>query len=146
MRNTMRFRLAGIGLTLLAGAFWGCSHTSPYYHADLGPPDESCVGVGDIRFRVLLVGDAGDTEVSAATLACLTEWASQIPDKTCIVFLGDNIYPVGMPAQDDPQRWEAEQRLRAQLAVVQKSDARAIFIPRRIQVSSATHGCATLRG
>ena len=107
----------------------GCSHTTPYYHPDMSPPAQTCIAPQNIRYRILLVGDAGDTHVSASTLSTLHQWASEIPRKTLIVFLGDNIYPLGMPPEHDPDRPDAQQRLLAQLAVVQQSTARALFIP-----------------
>jgi len=45
------------------------------------------------------------------------------------VFLGDNIYPNGMPPEGDPGRLDAESRLRAQLAAVLAINGRAILVP-----------------
>ena len=45
-----------------------------------------------------------------------------------MVFLGDNIYPAGMPPKGNRKRKEAEQRLSAQLAVITESGARGFFL------------------
>ncbi len=47
---------------------------------------------------------------------------------TMVVFLGDNVYPAGIPADTSPNRGEAERRLRAQVDVVQQSGAHAVFL------------------
>src|SRR3989449_262280 len=46
-----------------------------------------------------------------------------------VAFLGDNIYPRGMPDSSAADRPEAERRLTAQLRVLGASGARGIFVP-----------------
>lgn len=46
-----------------------------------------------------------------------------------MIFLGDNIYPVGMPDKDDSFRSLAENHLNAQIGVAQAFDGKTIFIP-----------------
>jgi len=123
----MCLKLGAVELTLLA-AMAGCSHTSPYFRSDIVPPVTSVSPHEAVRQRILLAGDAGDTKVSREALGVLTEWASDIPDRTLVVFLGDNIYPAGMPAQEHPTRAAAEESLDAQLAVITSSGARGFFI------------------
>jgi hypothetical protein len=45
-----------------------------------------------------------------------------------VVFLGDNIYPRGMPKPESPARPEAERRLAAQIEVVTRSGATGYFV------------------
>ena len=122
-----KMRVAGSGL-LLVVALAGCSHTTAYCRPGIPQPREISVAHGDVRQRIVLIGDAGDTETDSATFARLRKWAGEMPTKTMLVFLGDNIYPAGMPKQSDPSRKDAEQRLSAQLAVVKDSGARAFFL------------------
>ena len=107
----------------------GCSHTKPYYRSDLSAPVQVCIDEKDIRYRIILAGDAGDTSVSSPILFSLRHWAEEMPKKTLVMFLGDNIYPVGMPPKEDEQRKSAERCLSKQLAVVKESGARGLFIP-----------------
>jgi len=46
-----------------------------------------------------------------------------------IVFLGDNVYPAGMPDSAAPKRRVAERVLTQQLRVLQASGARGVFVP-----------------
>lgn len=77
--------------------------------------------------RLLFIGDAGGpapNEVLEALEASLRE-----PPVAMAVFLGDNVYPDGMPADGSPARAEAERRLRAQLAAVLAAGATGIVVP-----------------
>jgi hypothetical protein len=79
-------------------------------------------------FRLLLIGDAGEAQENDAVLQMLEDWASKIPEKSMIIFLGDNIYPAGMPAETDSARQEAELHLSAQVDTILNSKARGFFI------------------
>ena len=59
---------------------------------------------GKVGYRILLIGDAGDSVErengnldKAPVLGALKYFAGFIPDRTAVVFLGDNIYPGGLP-------------------------------------------------
>jgi hypothetical protein len=73
--------------------------------------------------RLILIGDAGAPLPEDPTLATLRRWADVRPERTTVVFLGDNLYPDGL-RQDDRPRGEAV--LRQQL---QSTRARRIFVP-----------------
>ncbi|MGH7530280.1 MAG: metallophosphoesterase, partial [Gemmatimonadales bacterium] len=78
-----------------------------------------------------LVGDAGEPAAPPArepVLAALEAAAVAAPNPI-VVFLGDNIYPRGMPDTAAPERAEAERRLGEQLRVTRASGARGIFVP-----------------
>lgn len=103
----------------------GCSHVAPYYRHSPGtaaPEDAS------LRYRLLLLGDAGAPREDEPTLALLTEWASRDPGKSMVIFLGDNVYDHGMPPDGSPERGEMERRLQAQVDVIADSGARGFFV------------------
>lgn len=52
-----------------------------------------------------------------------------MPARTTVVFLGDNVYPRGIPPNGDPSRREAERRLGDQVRAARSGGARAIFVP-----------------
>ena len=87
---------------------------------------------GPIDVTLYLIGDAGvPRQGFEPVLAALTREAgadSGGGTERVIVFLGDNIYPVGMPARNDPERGEAERRINDQMAV-SRTGARTIFVP-----------------
>ena len=60
------------------------------------------------------------------TLAALRGWVDDMPDRTLVVFLGDNAYPEGLT---EARRDDAQRRLERQVQVVEDTPAEAIFIP-----------------
>ncbi len=81
---------------------------------------------------VFLIGDVGKSpkEGIAPALAMLEEQLEAAAENSTCVFLGDNIYPLGMPTKDDPvKRAYAEFQLDAQLRVLKDYPGRPIFIP-----------------
>ncbi len=79
---------------------------------------------------LLLVGDAGKPARSGEpVLQALSREAAREPSRTTVVFLGDNIYPRGLPAPDASSRAAAERRLTAQLDAVRTAGVRAVFLP-----------------
>lgn len=79
-----------------------------------------------------LVGDAGfsaadDEPVFDALTAEIAEGPASLERR--IVFLGDNIYPRGLPAPAAPNRTEAERRIGAQVQVALDSSTPTIFVP-----------------
>jgi hypothetical protein len=80
---------------------------------------------------LFLIGDAGVPHVGfEPVLAALQREASETGGKGLIVFLGDNVYPRGMPDSTyTPDRIESERRLSAQVVAAESSHATTIFIP-----------------
>jgi len=93
------------------------------------PPTVPAIPAADITTSIFLLGDAGSSSDDDVVLAELTRQASAAPRASAIVFLGDNVYPRGMPRPEDPTRPEAEKRLDRQIQVALKSGIRAYFIP-----------------
>src|SRR2546430_5930604 len=79
----------------------------------------------------LLGGAAGPPAAPADSepvLRALRAALSVVPHPV-VAFLGDNIYPRGMPDASAADRPEAERRLSAQLRVLGATGARGIFVP-----------------
>lgn len=88
--------------------------------------------------RVVLIGDAGENYGDTDNLRAVSRVAAQAPERTVVVFLGDNVYPRGIPpvsADEAPdplvlaEREDAEEILRTQLATVERTGAEGVFIP-----------------
>ncbi|MBL0126438.1 MAG: metallophosphoesterase [Flavobacteriales bacterium] len=78
------------------------------------------------------IGDAGESgeDYSAPVLRLLDSLVqADAPTERTILFLGDNIYPLGLHSKDHKLRAADEARLDAQLNAVKDLDARVIFIP-----------------
>ena len=87
-------------------------------------------GSGQIDISVFLLGDAGAPAPDGEpVLAALAREIGDHGARSIVVFLGDNIYPRGLPDSTAPNRADAKRRLNAQLDVVQQTGALGIFIP-----------------
>jgi hypothetical protein len=84
----------------------------------------------DVETTIYLIGDAGAPDLDREpVLEALASDAANIRDSAVIVFLGDNVYPRGLPAPNGEDREEGERRLRMQVNAVIAGNARGIFIP-----------------
>lgn len=83
-----------------------------------------------IETTVFFIGDAGepDPRQIGAPLDSLTAQASVAPHRTIVVFLGDNVYPGGIPAEGAAEWADARRRLEAQVKAI-PAGARGIFVP-----------------
>jgi hypothetical protein len=78
---------------------------------------------------VYLIGDAGAPAAGGEpVLEALTRELRAGATKRVVVFLGDNVYPRGLPAPDHPDRPEAERRLAAQVEAVTQAGATGYFV------------------
>jgi len=84
----------------------------------------------NIRHIIYLIGDAGHPENDAIEVfELLKEQVRSEGVKSTVVFLGDNIYPGGMPDKDEKGRAEAEKILDYQLEELKKLDIKLYYIP-----------------
>ena len=85
------------------------------------PPRDS------IEVAIFLIGDAGskayDGEPVLRELAIQSD--SLRPVRQFVVFLGDNVYPRGVPPLEHPTREDAERRVAAQVLAIRKGVPRA---------------------
>lgn len=82
---------------------------------------------------IFLVGDAGEPYVKDDPIATiLTDRISSVQGRSTVLFLGDNVYPAGLPSKDSKHNRKhelAQLSLRTQIGFIQDPDARGIFIP-----------------
>jgi hypothetical protein len=83
-----------------------------------------------IAIRIYLIGDAGDPRSGGEpVLEALGSDLAQGKGDPVVVFLGDNIYPKGMPPLGPVSaRVEAERRIQAQIETVRAAGARSYFV------------------
>lgn len=135
----------------LALAVAACTHLTPYYRNELAK-EVAPADAAQIDHRLILIGDAGDPATDGEPVLILAaRRVRQMPERTTVVFLGDNAYERGMPEKPtEPaeeaadvakevvdtvlldlfaSRREAERAINAQIDVVRGSGARGIFIP-----------------
>ncbi|MBS1663141.1 MAG: BamA/TamA family outer membrane protein [Bacteroidetes bacterium] len=85
---------------------------------------------GKIVQRIFLVGDGGELKDGHHPVC---DWLKQHVDwndtSNVLVYLGDNVYPHGMPAEGSKDLDEAKKILDYQISVVAGKKARAFFVP-----------------
>jgi hypothetical protein len=110
------------------------SHDAPYVREDVRHVEKPD---GDPHWRVLLLGDAGESTLKPwhSSLELAANLASEYPQKTTVVMLGDNIYKRGYPVLEqgqvefDEEQLESINRLNAQLQISSRSGAELFLLP-----------------
>lgn len=84
-----------------------------------------------VPFSVFLLGDAGAPVPNGndPVLNALGAQLKQATSRSALIFLGDNVYPLGLPDTDHPTRPDAERRLTDQLNLVKNFAGRSFMIP-----------------
>ncbi len=123
----MRPALLAFVLALTAG----CAGSRTYIHPDLQAMQARPAPDSGEVYQVLLVGDTGAPRVDGTdpVLEMLDRHLTAAGDSSAIVFLGDNIYPSGLPPIFDESRAEAEARLDVQLDMLRDYPGQIFFIP-----------------
>ncbi len=111
-------------LTVLIALLLSCS-SSPVLETQPAPEPRP----GSVETSLYLIGDAGLPQPGDQVLTALRHDVSLNPERSTVVFLGDNIYPEGMPDSADPDRGEMERRLQEQIDAVVDAGGRAVFVP-----------------
>src|SRR5690606_19049 len=110
----------------------GCASSDPKYRdgeprENFGDPAEK-----QIEKSFYLVGDGGYSPPGGTSegLIALKDYLDSVKIKeNYTMFLGDNIYPIGMPEENHPNREAAEYRIDAQLDAIENYDGNVLFIP-----------------
>lgn len=78
-----------------------------------------------------LVGDAGNLDKDDAykNMNLLKDSLAKASANSTLIFLGDNIYPVGMPKKEDKNRTLAEKKMDNQMSLSDHYKGKTIFIP-----------------
>lgn len=87
--------------------------------------------VAAIDADLFLIGDAGrPLQPTEPMLTALQQvLVKKDTTRSLVVFLGDNVYPDGLPPEGHPYRNEAERILRAQIAVLRATGVPGVFVP-----------------
>jgi hypothetical protein len=104
MARRLAMAIAAAGCALAGLACWRAPLRGIDFGSDRDPfRNEGHVDADEIRsepvYRLVLVGDGGEPGRDDPTLALLGKWGDAHPARTAVVFLGDNLYPAGLPFQ-----------------------------------------------
>jgi hypothetical protein len=148
-RQSLRRIITGaLPLAIALVTAGACTHFTPYYRGKQ-PHGVDAVEDAAVDHRLLLIGDAGDPDrAGEPALQLLAHQVQLLPERTTVVFLGDNVYERGMPTLEEKpvgeqvaevvaapivnisdDREAAERIINAQIDAVRGSAARAIFVP-----------------
>jgi len=85
----------------------------------------------DNDFKIFLIGDAGNADEPQAqtTLNLLKNKLDSADSNSMLIFLGDNIYPNGMPKESDKDYALAKEKLENQLAITKNFKGKTLVIP-----------------
>lgn len=125
----MRWMVILIGLAI---AFSSCRsakvplyHTAPFAADTLPAPPEV-----PVIFTAFGIGDAGELEPAQPVLSLLREQLRLVPSqRSAVFFLGDNIYPDGLPDRADRHFTSAEAALQAQAQATADFEGPVWWIP-----------------
>ena len=118
-----------IGLLILSFANVGFSQ-KPYYSNEYLHLEDSTLNYGEIDHTVYLIGDAGEPNKKGLSAVDLLEnHIKNETKKSTVIFLGDNVYPRGIPKKEHKEREAAENSINEQLDVLKKYNGQVYYIP-----------------
>lgn len=127
-----RVQIKLLALFIIIISATGCATYHPQYGAKAQLPGGDTIVRNDtLAHRFYLVGDAGYASQpnGQRLLEAVTGHVKQEGKNTTLMYMGDNIYPLGMPKEGKKGRAEAEASLNAQLAVAKTFNGTTYFLP-----------------
>lgn len=108
-----------------------CSTIQPQYGKQVDSPKETFQESEIPTHRFFLIGDTGDAgePASTTTFEFFKSRIDKADSASTVIFLGDNIYPNGMPDENSNQRKKAEQKLQLQIDLLRNFKGQTFFIP-----------------
>ncbi|MCM4166877.1 3',5'-cyclic adenosine monophosphate phosphodiesterase CpdA [Arenibacter antarcticus] len=111
--------------------FWSCATTKSKYR--IGGDNYDVSTTKEISHTFYLIGDAGLSPINGMNpaLKIFRDQLNNAPKNSTAIFLGDNIYPAGLPDPKDSTvaYRQAKSHLDAQLATLSEFKGNPIFIP-----------------
>ena len=117
-------------IILLSFLMGSCASSKPQYK-EKGDYKKEALSNSEIKHSFFLVGDGGNSPIGSetATLKLLKTKLAEASKNSTLIFLGDNIYPAGMPKKEEKSRAFAAHQLNIQTSVASNFKGNTIFIP-----------------
>jgi len=107
-----------------------CVTYEPFYSDRmLNWQDELPVSAKELDYSVILLGDSRNAYTNDTLLTLLKTQLIEAGENSAVIFLGDNVYPNGLP-DSTANSWDlAQKSLLAQLKILEDYEGEVIFIP-----------------
>lgn len=130
-----------------AGALYSCATYNVQKGKNLFEVADSEIK-SENDFKLFLIGDAGNADEAQAqkTLNLLKGKLDSASSNSMLIFLGDNVYPNGMPQKKDKDYPLAEKKLEDQLAITKNFKGKTLVIPGNHDWYSGVEGLNTQEG
>lgn len=129
-------RWAAPALLLVSVGLGACGQPFLNLGEDIG-----VVAPDSVAVDLYLIGDAGLPALDGEpVLQALRDMLGQTPGRSYVVYLGDNVYPSGLPDSTAPYREEAERILQAQIDVLRSTQTPGVLIPGNHDWDAGTAG------
>lgn len=117
-------------LLLVSGLLYSCATYNVKKGKNLQEVKNSDIK-SENDFKIFLVGDAGNADEiqSQHTLNFLKNKLDSADQNSMLIFLGDNIYPLGMPKEGDKDYALARQKMENQLVITKNFKGKTLVIP-----------------
>lgn len=108
---------------------WQYRHR-PYYRKTVRNWEEKPMPATKPIYSVVLIGDTGAvaTDGTDSILNLLENWQATANENSRVIFLGDNVYPVGIPPENHRHYTRSVNRLNVQLDLFKNSLGKATFL------------------
>ncbi|MBL0910808.1 MAG: metallophosphoesterase [Bacteroidia bacterium] len=113
-------------------ALFSCAGPRPIYnHSTDGSWQQLSLPQARPEYTIFALGDAGDPDTLRmdSNFGTLRHRLAAAGSNSMLIFLGDNIYPAGLPHPSEGRRKEFEAHLDAQIAIADSFAGRTIFVP-----------------
>ncbi|MCB0606362.1 MAG: metallophosphoesterase [Lewinellaceae bacterium] len=132
--TSLRKTITALTWLCLSGLFFaGCANYKLNYTRE-GASWPNAPYPADVQpaYSIYLIGDGGNDprEDPSPAVTLLKQELEHAPEKSAVIFLGDNIYPDGFASKNETQlRSSDESKLEAQLDAVKDYPGKVFFIP-----------------
>jgi Calcineurin-like phosphoesterase len=123
------------GFLFLISLLTGCIDSKPWYsdrydRHQIEQPGPVATDPA-VDYTLWMIGDCGKSPADKPwpTFELLKQQLGEAPQNSAVIYLGDNIYELGLPADTAPDRKEMERRMTAQLAPTLGYPGQVIVIP-----------------
>ncbi len=92
--------------------------------------EDSTGGIDSIAQRIFLIGDAGELKDGAHPVVdWLKKNVNWNDERNMAIYLGDNLYPLGLPSEGEPLYEESKKILDYQMSLTKGKKGRTYFVP-----------------